>query len=141
MSENNKLDFQDPELARFIQELRISKPTHYGLEDPTLQESFKNFRFIHFGTDHFHPILVAKMCVVFVTKYATLNPGTEFVPEKLFFASMPIAIWSSDRDKPDRTLVWGNGGVTLTADNELVLHISLELAERILQIANGADHE
>ena len=121
------------EITSFLYHLRTSEPTHYGNEDPSLINSFKDFKFVYFSTKEYPPLVVIKMCIAFVTKLAAYTPGSEAKLGNVFYISMPLAIWCSEEGNPDRTLVWTNGGVTLTPDNRLILFIDSNLAEKLLK--------
>lgn len=127
----------DPEISNFLYHLRTCVPTHTSEDDDFLRDSFKDTEFYYFSSKVYPAKLVIRMCISFVTKLASYSPGREQVIEKIFFASMPLAIWSETPTSSDRTLIWGNGGVTLTAEDDLILFMDTELSQKLQHDKDG----
>ena len=129
---NDSSYLNEPEVMEFLYHLRNCVPTHYGDENKILVDSFRGSKFLAYPTHIYPNKLIIDMCIVYSKKFATYNPGKETVIEKIFYASMPLAIWCSEEGASDRNLIWGNGGITLTKDDELILFLDEELAKKIM---------
>jgi hypothetical protein len=132
----NDADFiNNVKFSDFLHHLRTCKPTHYSSseDEPAIAEAFRDRDFVYFSSTVWPAILVIDLCINFVEKFASYKANEDINVDEVFFASMPIAIFSKDEESKDRTLIWANGMVTLTEDNELWLFLEKNLVNKLEQ--------
>lgn len=130
---------QQHQRDRFIDELKICKPTHYrdDEETNTLLESFNNIKYTAFSSVVLPINIVIDAAIIFTTQFAGYLPGSEMKLGKTFYAHMPIMIYSSAPEAEDRSLIWANGMVSYTPGGHITLFVDNDLLEQIKVLNNN----
>lgn len=121
------------ERERFIRELEISEPTHYG-GDANLEELLKSFSSINYQCYSSLVLpkdLVVDLAISYCTQYSGYAPGSEIDNSKSFHAKMPLIIYSTDQKSRNRTLIWANGVVSYWDPDTIHLFIDKDLLKVI----------